>query len=206
MGLTARRSPSTAQAGASGNTLRAAPPGAGLRVTREEYLDLPEDGYQYDMIDGVLVASPSPLYGHGRVAARLAFLVERYLTDHRIAEVVSDIDVLLPDGGDVVRPDLTVLLKQSIEEGRCRIHGHIHGVPDVACEILSEATADRDLGTKADRYLQCGVREYWIADPRDTSMQIWFNRGGRWEKRGGPAVASAILEGLTFTGAEVFPG
>lgn len=25
----------------------------GLRVTREEYLDLPEDGFKYDMIDGV---------------------------------------------------------------------------------------------------------------------------------------------------------
>lgn len=186
--------------------MAAVPPGAGRRVTREEYLDLPEDGYQYDMIDGVLVASPSPLYGHGRVAARLAFLIERYLTDHRIAEVVSEIDVLLPDGGDVLRPDLTVLLKQSIEERHCRVHGHIHGVPDIVCEILSDGTADRDLGTKADRYLRCGVREYWIADPRDSSMQIWFNRGSCWEKGTGPAVASEILEGLAFCAAEVFQG
>lgn len=28
---------------------------------------------------------------------------------------------------------------------------HIHGVPDLICEVLSDSTASRDLGEKAER-------------------------------------------------------
>ncbi|MCX7632127.1 MAG: hypothetical protein N2Z22_02200 [Turneriella sp.] len=36
----------------------------GLRVTREEYLDLEEDGFKYDVIDGVMQMAPSPNFEH----------------------------------------------------------------------------------------------------------------------------------------------
>jgi hypothetical protein len=43
----------------------------GLKVTREEYLDLEEDGFLYDMIDGVLYMSPSPFVEHNDVLSEI---------------------------------------------------------------------------------------------------------------------------------------
>ncbi len=40
----------------------------GLRVTREEYLDMEPDGFKYDMIEGVLTVSPGADFDHGPCA------------------------------------------------------------------------------------------------------------------------------------------
>ena len=46
-----------------------------LRVTREEYLDLEEDRFHYDMIDGVLQMSPSLEFEHAKNGNRLNFKI-----------------------------------------------------------------------------------------------------------------------------------
>lgn len=40
----------------------------GLRLTADEYFSLPDDGNDYELIDGVLVMSPSPTPRHQLVA------------------------------------------------------------------------------------------------------------------------------------------
>ncbi len=173
----------------------------GLRVTREEYCDLAEDGFKYDMIDGVITLTPSADFLHGGCQARFAFLLEAYLGEHPVARVVTEVDVLLPDGGDVLRPDLTLLLKEHL----ALVKTHIHGVPDLVCEILSDRTAARDLGEKADRYLACGVREYWIVDPRDRTAAVWYNEGNTWTKSSGEELASRVLDGFNVSRGRLFP-
>ena len=71
------------------------------------------------------------------------------------------VDILLPDGGDVVRPDITVILNQNMGI----VKTHIHGVPDLVAEVLSPSTRTRDLGEKSERYLHNSIPEYWILDP-----------------------------------------
>ena len=85
-----------------------------LRVSREEYLDLEDDGFRYDMIDGVLYMSPSPNFEHANYAGNFYLIVGNYLKKQKIGKVVMEMDVLLPDGGDVVRPDISVLLSENL--------------------------------------------------------------------------------------------
>ena len=49
-----------------------------LRVSREEYLDLMDDGFKYDMIEGVLYMTPSPDFEHGKAANILNCLIRNY--------------------------------------------------------------------------------------------------------------------------------
>ena len=170
----------------------------GLRVTREEYLALPEDGYLYDMIDGVLHVTPSPFFDHSRANGRFYRLLMDFVDaqDNPPGEACQDVDVFLPDGNpDVLRPDVSFILA----ENAGIIKGHIHGVPDLVCECLSRRTATRDLGVKAERYLANGVREYWIIDPRDQSIQVWYNRDNEsWEKHSGERLESRLLPGFVI--------
>ena len=76
----------------------------GLRITREEYLDLEDDGFQYDMIDGVLCMSPSPFYKHSDAFSEILRQFRNYFHANRIGSALGEIDVYLPDNDDVLRP------------------------------------------------------------------------------------------------------
>jgi len=172
----------------------------GMKVSREVYLDLKEDGYKYDMVDGFLVLSPSAKYGHGKCQARFIGILSEYLQKIPIGEVVAEVDIFLPDGGDVLRPDITFILNENLGI----VQGHIHGVPDLVCEVLSEATEKRDLGVKAERYLSNGVKEYWILDPRNQTTQVWFNQKTKWKKEKKEPLASQVLYEFSVTKDQIF--
>ncbi|MES0491901.1 MAG: Uma2 family endonuclease [Leptospirales bacterium] len=167
----------------------------GMKVSREVYLDLESDGYKYDMVDGLLVLSPSAKYGHGKCQGKTLFLIHNYLKANPVGEVVTEIDIFLPDGGDVLRPDISFILNENLGI----VQGHIHGVPDLVCEILSESTEKRDTGVKAERYLVNGVKEYWVLDPRNQTVQVWHNRKTRWKKETKGPFESQVLKGFSLS-------
>jgi Uma2 family endonuclease len=171
-----------------------------LRVTREEYLDLEEDGFRYDMIDGVLQMSPSPDFEHAKRANRFNFQILQYLESNPIAEVVFECDVLLPDGEDVLRPDISVVLNENTN----KIKMHIHGAPDIVAEVISPSTKNRDLGIKATRYLNSGIKEYWILDPYEKSISVWRNEGTNWNKESSDILFSNVLPGLKISAKKIF--
>lgn len=45
-------------------------------LTRADLDAMPDDGRRYELIDGVLIVSPSPLHRHQRTAGRLYILLE----------------------------------------------------------------------------------------------------------------------------------
>ncbi|MCS6983498.1 MAG: Uma2 family endonuclease [Leptospiraceae bacterium] len=173
----------------------------GLKVTREEYLDLEEDGFKYDVIDGVMHMAPSPNFEHGDAQIALGFMIRGYLQKNPLGKVACEVDVFLPDGGDPLRPDISLILNENLHI----VKTHIHGTPDLVCEVLSAASRERDLGVKAERYLKCGVKEYWIADPDNKTLQVWYNAKDHWEKvQGVMEFHSKLLPGLVVTTKEIF--
>lgn len=168
---------------------------SGWKVTREEYLSLPDDGFKYDMIDGVLELSPSGFFDHGNLVSRFSYFLQSYLESNRCGKITNEVDIFLPDGGDVLRPDISFILSQNLSI----VKGHIHGVPDLVCEVLSDSTRNRDLGIKADRYLLNGVKEYWIIDPAAKTLFVWINRNkNKWEKKSGEVCESELLKGFVL--------
>lgn len=81
-------------------------------------------------------------------------------------------------------------------------------VPDFIVEITSYTTEDRDRGIKFEDYAAHGVREYWIVDPDDESLeQYLLSDGGEYElrlKSGSGDVTSPILAGLTIPVRAIF--
>lgn len=50
-----------------------------------------------------------------------------------------------------------ILCDQSKNVNRC-----IYGAPDMVIEIMSSSTRKKDFGKKLGKYVDAGVREYWI--------------------------------------------
>ncbi len=75
---------------------------------------------------------------------------------------------------------------------------------DLIAEVLSPSTRSRDLGIKAERYLACGVKEYWIVDPENSKIHLWRNLGNEWKKESGDELVSSVLQGLVIVKKEIF--
>jgi Uma2 family endonuclease len=139
------------------------------KYTYEDYLKTPDDK-RYELIEGELLMTPSPITNHQRISRKIAFLIEKFVTENDLGEVFyAPYDVYLDDE-NVVQPDIMFISK-----GRSKIIGekNLQGAPDLVVEILSESTAYRDLIQKKKLYAKFGVKEYWIVVPEEKTIDIY---------------------------------
>jgi Uma2 family endonuclease len=139
------------------------------KLTYHDYQFLPDDGKRYEVIDGDLYMTPAPVTRHQMIVTRLSNLLFTYLERNPIGTVLTaPCDVLLSDV-DVLQPDLLIVL----QSGLARITDkNVQGPPDLVIEILSPGTAGRDRDLKHKRYEHFGVREYWLVDPDQNTVEI----------------------------------
>lgn len=72
--------------------------------------------------------------------------------------------------------------------------------PALVLEIVSEGTRGKDAVKKLDLYLSTGMREYWLVDPLQQEINVYFfadqNLTGNKTYRRGEAAASRAFPGL----------
>ena len=150
-------------------TATAAAVGWPSRVDGEWTVDLlqtlPDDGLRYEIIDGTLIVSPSPVPRHQRAILRLALLLTAACPpDHEV--FIAPLD-WQPDRRTSLGPDLLVVRKDRIGET------NITQTPTLVVEVLSPGTARIDRRLKFSRYAEGGIEQYWIIDPRAPSVEIY---------------------------------
>lgn len=170
-----------------------APRYAGLRLSADEYLGLPDDGHQYELINGVVLMSPSASFEHQRMAGSIYEQMAAYVRRHRLGTVVYEMDVRL-DAGLVYRPDLMFFPTDKA----ARIKGKPDFAPDLIVELLSPGTRAMDLRTKRDDYERHGVREYWAVGV-DAAWKFVLRDGSYTEEEvKGDRLASEVIAGFVL--------
>lgn len=176
--------------------------------TYADYARLPEEeGFRYEIINGVLYMAPAPTPEHERtvisIGARLYALIE----ETGLGRVYSSPDI---DAGAItLRPDAAVVL-------RARLHivaeKRLTGAPDLVVEIASPSTAayDRDpVEGKRGAYARLGVAEYWIVDPAARSVEVLSLDGPAYVALGAfsgeQPLVSRVLPGPMPAAARLFP-
>lgn len=143
------------------------------RFTYQDYLKTPDDK-RYELIEGELIMTPSPIPYHQWLSKNLEYEVERFVREKGLGKVFdAPCDVYL-DEEIVVQPDILFI---SRERGNIIGEKNIQGAPDLVIEILSEATAYADLVKKKKIYERFGVKEYWIVDPQEKTIEIYARQG-----------------------------
>jgi Uma2 family endonuclease len=145
--------------------------------TYEDYLSWP-DYPRYELIDGVpyMLAAPTP--EHQRILGELHVQFHAFLKGKTCQVFLSPFDVRLkenPFNDTIVQPDLLVVCdKNKITKKGCE------GAPDLVIEIESPSSGKMDKMIKFNRYLQAGVREYWIVDPDAQIVQVHLLHDGKY--------------------------
>lgn len=79
---------------------------------------------------------------------------------------------------------------------------------DLVVEVVSEDDPGRDLITKRLEYAQAGIPEYWIVDPRNSTVAVLRRVGDAYQSHGvfgaDDMATSATLAGLTAPVRAVF--
>lgn len=144
----------------------------GRPLTRADLEDLPDDGHRYELIDGVLVVSPSPRIRHQDMVGNLHLLLRAGCPPH-LKVVLAPFDVALADD-TVVIPDLLVADRTQFTDKE------LPGPPLLAVEVLSPSTRRFDLLLKRDRFQSAGVASYWLIDPEGPSVTVLELRDGAY--------------------------
>lgn len=148
----------------------------GMALTVPQYtvpdLDhLPDDGNRYEVLAGTLLVTPSPGSAHQGVAARLTALFAAHILARRL---------VLFSPGVVTLPPLTQLEPDLLVVPPRFAPGTPWGEMDehwLAVEIVSRSSRVYDRDFKRDAYLALGVREVWLVDVRDRSVEVCVRSG-----------------------------
>ena len=140
---------------------------------------------RYELVDGELLVTPSPGFGHQRAVTQLLVALHEYARRERVGEALtSPFDVEL-EPGTITQPDIFVV---SPDEAR-RLHRD--GLPAfsrlLAIEILSPSSSRHDRVRKRPLY-QRNVPEYWIVDLDARLVERWRTGDDR------PEIIDAALE------------
>lgn len=181
------------------------------KYTYGDYITWSEDE-RWELIDGVpynMSTAPSRL--HQEVSGELFKQIAVYLTGKPCKVYAAPFDVRLPKGDEedelvdtTVQPDLVVICdRKKLDERGCR------GAPDWIIEILSPHTAAKDMKIKRELYERVGVREYWLVDPGNKTVEVYQSGDrGRYERpevyAAGDQVKTGIFSDLTIDLTAVF--
>ena len=103
-----------------------------------------------------------------------------------------------------MKPDLLFIAN----ENAGIIKERVFGAPDLAAEILAPPGIRRDRYEKLEQYARFGVKEYWIIDPANRSVEILSLREGRYVLHSSAAqsgtVSSLVLAGLELEIGRLF--
>lgn len=187
-------------------------PAEKARFTFADVLAWPDDE-RAELIDGTpVMMAPPPSSTHQEISGALFAQLYNYLDGKQCRVYAAPFAVRLfekdgdsPEDVDtMVEPDLSVICDRSkIDKQGCK------GAPDMVIEILSPSTRRHDRLVKMDIYQRAGVREYWIVNPEDKTVQVYTLNDGilrPHEDYGQEDVAKVnVLDGCFIELSKVFP-
>jgi Uma2 family endonuclease len=158
------------------------------RLTVDDLDSLPDDGNRYEIIDGELFVTHTLGLTHRAITSNLIFAFRLYLKQNTLGRIFPTPGVIFSDF-DAVIPDLVFISHERLDE--IAVNERLSGAPEIIIEILSQGSENqkRDRQIKRQLYRKYGVKEYWIIDAEQSTVEIYrspkFNRAkiSRWMKR-----------------------
>jgi Uma2 family endonuclease len=172
-------------------TSMAVMPRASYDWTVDDLKNLPDDGLQYELLDGILLVTPAPIPVHQAVAGEL-YVVLRASCPKHLKVFFAPLD-WQPDRRTSLQPDLLVVARDEI------------GVKNItqplalAVEVLSPSTRRKDRVLKFSKYADSQVASYWIVDPAGPSIEAYDLIDGTYVQAGQAVGAEEVQLNRPFS-------
>ncbi len=149
------------------------------RMTVDEVSRLPDDEWQYELVDGRLVRMPLSGGEASSIAAILLGALITFVRAHRLGRVTGadggyDFSALgQPD--TELGPDVAFVRADRVPARHSPVYAKAWPIaPDLAAEVASPNQFRPEMAAKAQRYLAAGVRLVWVIWPRYQQVDVWL--------------------------------
>jgi len=140
--------------------------------TLASLLELIQQAPKADLLDGAIYMASPENVEHNELPGWLHRVLGTYVEERGLGWVTVNKAVYRPADKNAPEPDLGFV--RADRENIVR-RSYVDDAPDVAAELDSFDSVDRDCYGKRQRYEQAGVQESWILDPdesRATSLRL----------------------------------
>jgi Uma2 family endonuclease len=179
-------------------------------VRVDDLLTIPDDGYIYEVVEGVLVR----MAGSGRTATILGLeigaILRNYVRPRRLGRVTGSDGIykfpgaetgLIPDAGFYTAERDATIPPDDADKP-------IPFAPNLAVEVASPSQDANEMAAKARLYLSGGTRLVWILWPQAQHIDVWHPESTAGPvatlNRSGTLDGEDVLPGFTYPVAEVF--
>ena len=128
-----------------------------------------------EIIGGKVVMMSAPTLNHNRVTGNIYHMFRNFLKGRLCEPFPDGTGLYLEEDKEEYQPDMMVVC----DPDKVKSDG-VHGAPDLVVEVLSPSTGRYDRRRKKDIYEKHGVREYWIVNPMDRSVEQYALEDGRF--------------------------
>ncbi len=141
-------------------------------LTAEQFDNYPfEEDKRYELDEGELIEMTRPAYDHNRILIRLTAKLFNFFELNPIGEALNSENLFALSPNTRRAPDLAVIMgDRSKELAGAKV---IPIIPNIAIEVLSPSETPRMIHRKLKQYFEAGVKEVWIVDPSDRTIEIW---------------------------------
>jgi Uma2 family endonuclease len=174
--------------------------------TYEDWLRLPDDGFRYEVLNGVLYMTPPPRIRHQFTLENLSRRLGNFVAERKLGWILfAPCGVRLPGQPVPIQPDILFVRAE-----RRDIIGeeYVEGAPDLVVEVLSPSNWLYDRTEKFRAYQEAGVPEYWIVDYSARTIEVFVLEGSTYALLGkfgvGETVYSQVLGDFQVAVDEVF--
>lgn len=139
--------------------------------TVDDYRALPEE-QRVELIDGYFYDMAAPTVLHQMINGEIYRQISNFIREQggSCIPLISPVDMQIDcDEKTMVQPDVAILCRRE----KAKAWG-IYGAPDFALEVISPSTRRKDYTKKLSKYMAAGVREYWILDPYQQKLLVYF--------------------------------
>ncbi|MFN7944853.1 MAG: Uma2 family endonuclease [Blastocatellia bacterium] len=178
-----------------------------MKFTSADLLLMPDDGKQYEVIEGELYVSRQPNWHHQYACTQLLWALQNWNRQTGLGVANNAPGVIFADDDDVA-PDVVWVSQEKLgsilgEDGK------LHAAPELVIEVVSPGwdNQQRDRQTKLKLYSRRGVQEYWIVDWQQQTVEVYRRSGFRLKLIGtmlrNDKLTSPLLPGFSLPVAEL---
>jgi len=153
-------------------------PDASEKLSYEEFLEWTDEDMNAEWVDGEVIMTSPASDEHQDESGFLTSVLRIFVRHHRLGWV-RNAPFQMKTGPNLPgrEPDIVYLAPEHLDRLK---RTFIDGPADLAVEIMSPESEERDRGDKFKEYATGGVSEYWLINPMQRWAEFYRLESGRY--------------------------
>jgi Uma2 family endonuclease len=175
--------------------------------TEAELQTLPDDGFNFELVEGQLVMSPKNNFQHEDICAELLMAMRSYARAKGLGAVLGSNAGCWMRDRNCRAPDVSFISKARLKAlGFTRsTKRFLPAAPDLAVEILSPSNTRAEIDARLKDFFASGTQLAWIIDPESERAEIYHSPSDRkFVGKAGFLEGEQLLSGFRLPLAELF--